>query len=105
MPDVVLGRRSVKYELFVFFVDGIVGEMLEVVAKILLVWRLVGLRREPGHTLLIDVDSQRVDPGQQNIYSQVELQRVDQIGFRNISLDDVLLVFRYLAWLPDQKYS
>ena len=67
------------------FVDAVVGEMGE---HVLHLGALVGVlvRGEPHQTVVVEVESQRVDGGDQQVKAEVELCFVDQIRPSHISL-------------------
>ena len=67
-----------------FLVDAIVGKMSEDVMHLgALVGVLVGC--EPDQSVIIEVDSEGVHAGHQDVESQVKLGLVDKIGSCNIS--------------------
>lgn len=103
VPHVVLIRRGVKYKFTVFLIDRVVGQVLALIAQILLVGGLVGFGGETSHALFVHVDSEGVDPCKQHVDPEVELQSLDQVGFRDVPLDHVGLVLGDLARLPYQE--
>ena len=67
------------------FVDAVVGEMGEHVLHLgALVGVLVG--GEPHEAVVVEVESERVDGGDQKVEAQVELSFVDQVWPCHISL-------------------
>ena len=74
MPGFLFAR-----ELLRFLVDRVVGEMQEHVLQVPILWTFVFLGGKPHHPFLIAVDSQWVNPNEQNVNPQVVLQPIDQI--------------------------
>lgn len=85
-----LGRiaPSLSGSGFGVFVDCRVRQVLEQVAAVAVCGRQVLVRGEPGQSVFVNVDSQRVDRSNQHVNSHVEFQPVDEKGVFDVLLDD-----------------
>lgn len=90
MPHIVLLRILIIHELLRVLVDGVVRQVHLQVGQIRPHGALIGLRGKPGEPLLENVDSQRINPGNEGVNPQVELQAVDQVWLRQVALHHVV---------------
>ena len=61
------------------FIDAVIGEMgVQILLKI--ARHIIWLRRKTNKAFVVDIDSEWVDGGDQNVDSEVELVAVDQEG-------------------------
>jgi hypothetical protein len=88
VADVHVVLAGIEDELLVGLIDGVVGEVDEVVLQVLLPGPLVGLGGEPGQPLLVDVDPHWVAPVDQHVDAHVELEAVDQQRVIHVQLHD-----------------
>ena len=70
---------------------------------VLRVWggRLVGFTGKARQTLIIHIDPPRVKARDQDIYSEVELESINEKRVGNVLADDALLVDGYLRYVID----
>ena len=80
----------------VVLVDGVVGEVHEDVGERGVV-RLVLVGGEPHEALVVEVDDERVDAGDQDVDAQVVLGAVDEVGPGDVPLHDHGGVLWYLG--------
>ena len=79
----ILSRVLVRYKLITIFVDAVVGEVGENVVHLgALVSVLVGSK--PDEAVIIEVDTEGVHTGHQDVKSQVKLGLVDEVRPGNI---------------------
>lgn len=96
MPRRHVIHRFVEHKLRVELIDGIVGEMDECLVKVGRVGLDVRLRRKPCQPLLKQINPKRISTRQQHIYSEIELQPINQVGPRDIPLYDVVFAIFYI---------
>lgn len=82
----------VEHKLLALLVDCVVGEVHADIIDVVLVRRDVGLSGEPAQSLPEDEHAQRVNSCHQHVYSQVELQPVDQVGAAEVALHHTVLL-------------
>jgi hypothetical protein len=91
MPLIHILFRCVEYIVGVVFIERVVGEVNIATTEVVSGWLLVWLRCEPGQSLVIDVQPQRVSARQQNVDPEIELEPVDQQRVFYVLLHDVLV--------------
>lgn len=69
--------------------------MHEVVLQILVVRQFVRHCCEPGESFLINVDAQWINTIQQNVYTEIELEAVDEERLSDVALGDLMLMHVY----------
>ena len=75
----------------VISIDGIVGQMDVLVVQVVLVNR-ERFCCKTHKTIVVEVELDRVDTGQENVESQVELEPVDEEGVGDVLLHDEVLL-------------
>lgn len=64
-----IGRTAIEYKFRVVFVYGVICEMHTYILHVIFGRRLILLRSKPSKPLMIDIQSQRVDTGNQDVHS------------------------------------
>ena len=64
-------------KILMILVDRIVGQVHIQVFEVAFVGFSIGYSSKPGQAILVDVDSQRIDSEQQDVYPQVILKAID----------------------------
>jgi hypothetical protein len=81
----------IKDKVVRVLLDGVVGQVHKEVVEVAVLRSNVLLSRETGEPLLVNEYPQGVNTVDQDIYSEVELQAIDQVGLMEVSLSDVLI--------------
>lgn len=115
MPSVILISVCILHVFLVLLVDRVVGQMRELIVLIgpsflsalptslrCWIWRVVRLTGEASQALIVNVDPPRVETGDEDVDSQVELEPVDKKGVRDVSADYARFInwhLRYVIYL------
>lgn len=91
MPNSHIFIRRIEYKFRVVFVYCVVCEVHTHILHIIESRHDVSFSSKTSQALIIQIDSQRVDTCQQNIYSEVKFQPVHQIWLMQIPLYNEML--------------
>ena len=86
-----LARILVLHKLLALFVDRIICQVDVLVVQVAFVDR-VGFGGEANEAIVVKVELDGVDAGQENIEAEIELEPVDEEGVGDVLLDDEVLV-------------
>jgi hypothetical protein len=95
----------IKYELVAVFINGVVGQMHEQILKVIIAWWLVGLSRKPRETFVVHVDTEGVSTAEKDVYSEVEFKALNEEGFMEVSLNDIMVIGIDIIQWSCQEYS
>lgn len=73
VPDVHVVLAGIEHKFLAGLVDGVIGEMYEVVFQVLLPRLLVVLGRKTGQPFFVDVYSERIAAVDEHVDAHVEL--------------------------------
>lgn len=96
VSDVHVVLAGVEHKFLAGLVDGIVGEMYEVVLEVFLPRPLIVLSGKARQSLLVDVDPQRVAAVNQHVDAHIELQAIDQQRVIDVELHNTDLPLQLL---------
>lgn len=94
VADVHVVLTGIEHELFAGLVDGVIGEMYEVVFQVFLLCPLVVFCCKAGQSFLIDVDPEWIATVDEHIDAHVELQTIDQQRVVHIELHNTRLALQ-----------
>ena len=66
---------------------------------IVLVGNYVSLSRKSPQSLVVQIHSQGINPGNQDVKSQIKLQPINEVGFADVSLNNTALIGSYILKL------
>lgn len=86
-------------------VDGVVGQVLEEIRQVVFVWGLELVSGKPGKSIAVEEHPERLHASDECIYSEIELELIDQQGIGNVTLDDERAGFIDFGRIAEEEYS
>ena len=81
MAYVILLFMLVLDEPISFLVDGVVCQVYAKVVQIASHWTMVLLSCKPGQALFVHEASLRIDSSDQDVYSEIKFETIDEVWF------------------------